>query len=235
MGASVSLATGLTVPTANDQGGSLSPYTIAPYPYATGAGLLALNNRDFLYPALECLGGPICQASFGVIVPKGTAGVIRLGSYTTPVTIDKTGALYITNGSGTPGSAVGTISAGGTFSVSANVTLAQVNAGITILPAVTGQTYKVSHFLVTAVGGTTAGCTSVNISDTTGTPVNVVAILAATLVSGTPIDETITGLTLTAFAPTALTASQGIQVRHVGSACTTSTSFNVIVYFTINS
>ena len=128
--------------------------------------------------------------------------MIRLGSYTTPVTIDNTGALYLTSGSGTPGSAVGTITAGGTFSVSANVTLAQVNAGVTILPAVTGQTFKVNHFLLTAVGGTTAGCTSVNISDTTGTPVNAAAVAVAALVASTPVDETITGVTLTAFAPT---------------------------------
>jgi hypothetical protein len=234
-GASVSLTTGLTTTTYNDQGGSLSGYTIAAYPYATGGATLLLNNRDFLYPAFECAGGTVCQASFGVVVPKGTAGVIRLGSYTTPLTIDKTGAVYLTNGSGTPGAAVGITSAGATFSVSANVTLAQVNAGITILPAVTGQTYKVNHFLLTAVGGTTAGCTSVNISDTTGTPVNAAAVAIAALTSGTPVDETISGVTLTAFAPTALTANQGIQVRHVGSACTTSTSFNVVVFFTINS
>lgn len=238
-GATVSLSTGLTSPTANDQGGSLSAYTVAAFPYATGSALVSLNNRDFSVPAFECAGtvGFPCQASFGVLVPKGTgsSAVIRVGSRTTPITIDSTGALYITQGSGQPGAAVGTITAGGTFAVSASLTLAQVNAGITILPAVTGQTYKVSHFLLTAVGGTAAGCTSVNISDTTGTPVNAAAVAVAALTSGTPVDETITGVTLTAFAPTALTASQGIQVRHLGSACTTATSFNVIVYFTINS
>jgi hypothetical protein len=238
-GASSSLATALTVTTSNDQGGSLSAYTIAPFPYASGIVQVSINNRDFVYPAFECAGatGFPCQATFGQIVPKGTLGVIKLGgcSSGSPLTIDKTGAAYITEGSCAPGSAVGPIVAGVTYSVSANVTLAQVNAGITILPLVTGQTYKVNHFLLTAVGGTTAGCTSVNISDTTGTPVNAAAVAVAALTSGVPVDETITGVTLTAFAPTALTASQGIQLRHVGSACTTSTSFNVVVFFTINS
>lgn len=236
-GASSSLATGLTATTTNDQGGSLSGYTIAPFPYSSGSALVSLNNRDFIYPAFECSGSVAlpCQASFGKIVPKGTLGVIALGGCASPFTIDKTGAAFITEGSCQPGASVGTTVAGVTYSVSANVTLAQVNAGITILPVVTGQTYKVNHFLLTAVGGTTAGCTSVNISDTTGTPVNAAAVAVAALTSGTPVDETITGVTLTAFAPTALTLSQGIQVRHVGSACTTSTSFNVIVFFTINS
>ena len=236
-GSIVSLATGLTATTTNDQGGSLSGYTIAPFPYSSGSALVSLNNRDFIYPAFECSGSVAlpCQASFGKIVPKGTLGVIALGGCASPFTIDKTGAAFITEGSCQPGASVGTTVAGVTYSVSANVTLAQVNAGITILPVVTGQTYKVNHFLLTAVGGTTAGCTSVNISDTTGTPVNAAAVAVAALTSGTPVDETITGVTLTAFAPTALTLSQGIQVRHVGSACTTSTSFNVIVFFTINS
>lgn len=236
-GASSSLATALTTTTSNDQGGSLSAYTIAPYPYAQGSVLLSVNNRDFPIPALYCFGtvGFGCQLAVDQIVPKAASGVIRLGSRTSPFTIDGTGATYITEGSSTPGAAVGAVVAGNVFSVSATLTLAQVNAGITILPTVTGQTYKVNHFLITAVGGTTAGCTSVNISDTTGTPVNAAAIAAATLVSGTPVNETASGVTLTAFAPTALTASQGIQVRHVGSACTTSTSFTVIVTFTINS
>ena len=236
-GASSSLATALTATTSNDQGGSLSAYTVAPYPYGSGIVQVSLNNRDFSVPAFECAGttGFPCQASFAQMVPKGTAGVIKLGSRTSPFTVDNTGAAFITEGSGTPGAATGTVVAGVTYSVSASVTLAQVNAGITILPAVTGQTYKVNHFLLTAVGGTTAGCTSVNISDTTGTPVNAAAVAVAALTSGTPVDEAIANVTLTAFAPTALTASQGIQVRHVGSACTTSTSFNVIVFFTINS
>jgi hypothetical protein len=236
-GASSSLATALTTTTSNDQGGSLSAYTIAPFPYAQGIVQVMINNRDFAIPAFECSGatGFPCQASFGQIQTKGTAGVIKLGSCSSPFTIDKTGAAFVTEGSCAPGSALGPVVAGVIYSVSANVTLAQVNAGITILPAVTGQTYKVDHFLLTAVGGTTAGCTSVNISDTTGTPVNAAAVAIAALTSGVPVDETITGVTLTAFAPTALTASQGIQVRHVGSACTTSTSFNVTVFFTINS
>jgi len=236
-GASSSLTTGLTATTYNDQGGSLSAYTIAPFPYSSGSVLVSINNRDYVYPSFECSGtaGFPCQAAFSQINTKGTSGVIKLGSCSSPLTVDKTGAAYITEGSCSPGAAIGTTVAGVTYSVSANVTLAQVNAGFTILPLVTGQTYKVNHFLLTAVGGTTAGCTSVNISDTTGTPVNAAAVAVAALTSGTPVDETISGVTLTAFAPTALTANQGIQIRKVGSACTTSTSFNVVVFFTINS
>jgi hypothetical protein len=238
-GASTSLVTGLTVTTTNDQGGSLSAYTVAAYPYATGSVLLSVNNRDFLYPALECAGtvGSPCQASFGIIAPKGTAGVIRMGSYTTPITIDKTGALYITQGSGTPGASVGTITAGGVFSVSANLTLAQVNAGTIILPAVTGQTYKVNHVSIQAIGGATATCTLVEVADTSTMPVVAMSATQAGLTQNTRVTESsaATVAVTTAFAPTALTANQGIQVLSTGTACTGATSFNVVVDFTINS
>lgn len=236
-GASVALATGLTATTTNDQGGSLSPYTQSGYTYATGSVLVSVNNRDYVYPVSVCTGttGFPCQEAVDQLIPKAGNQVVRIGGCSSPFTVDATGATFITEGSCTPGAAVGSVVAGNVYSVSATLTLAQVNAGATILPAVTGQTFKVSHFLITSVGGTTGGCTSVNISDTTGTPVNAAAIVAATLTSGTPVNETASGVTLTAFAPTALTLSQGIQVRHVGSACTTATSYTVVVYFTINS
>ena len=55
-GASVSLTTGLTTTSTTDQGGALSPYTIAAYTYSTGTGLLRINNRDYTYPTIECVG-----------------------------------------------------------------------------------------------------------------------------------------------------------------------------------
>src|SRR5271166_3634580 len=106
-GASSSLTTGLTTTTYNDQGGSLSAYTIAPFPYSSGGVLVTINNRDYPYPSFECSGtaGFPCQAAFGQINTKGTAGVIKLGSCSSPLTIDQTGAAYMTEGSCTPGSA----------------------------------------------------------------------------------------------------------------------------------
>lgn len=73
-GASSSLTTGLTSPTYSDQGGSLSAYTIAAYPYLTGSAFVQLNNRDYSPPAFEYLGSnsqPL-QGAFGIEVPKGT-------------------------------------------------------------------------------------------------------------------------------------------------------------------
>jgi hypothetical protein len=238
-GAASSLTTGLTVTTANDQGGALSTYTVGPYLYPAGSALLSLNNRDFSIPAIECQGTTAfpCQASFGIIVGKGTPGLIRLGSRTTPFTIDATGATYMLSGSGVPGAPTGTITAGNIFSVSANLTLAQVNAGTVILPAVAGQTYKVQHVSIQAIGGAAAACTLVEVADTSGSPVVAMSSTVAGLSQNTRVTEAsaATIAVTNAFAPTALTANQGIQVLSTGSACTTATSFNVVVFFTINS
>jgi hypothetical protein len=239
LGASTALSTGLTVTTATDQGGSLSPYTQAGFTYPQGLVTLLVNNRDFAVPAFECSGTVAfpCQASFGQIVPKGSAGVIKLGSKSSPLTIDGTGAAFITEGSPSPGAALGTVVAGVNYSVSANLTLAQVNAGTVILPAITGQTYKVNHAVIQAIGGAAAACTLVEIADTAGTPIVAMSAAVAALTQNTRVSEATAAATVTttAFAPTALTASQGIQVLSTGSACTTATSFNVIVFFTINS
>lgn len=238
-GASSSLATGLTATTSNDQGGSLSPYTIAAFPYATGGVLVRLNNRDYTVPAFECFGStPLpCQDTFDFAVPKQGAAVMRLGNRATPLTIDNTGALYVTQGSATPGAPVGTITAGGVFSVSASLTLAQVNAGTIILPAVANQTYKVQHVSIQAIGGAAAACTLVEVADTAASPVVAMSSTVAGLTQNTRVTEAsaATIAVTSAFAPTALTAGKGIQVLSTGSACTTATSFNVVVFFTINS
>jgi hypothetical protein len=124
----------------------------------------------------------------------------------------------------------------GTYSVSANLSLAQVNAGTTILAGATGRTLKVSHFFLQAKGGDTATCTDVRISDTAGSPVDVATVAVAGLTQNTVVTEaTASNVTVGTFAPTALTAGAGLQVRKTGASCATATSFNVIVYYTINS
>lgn len=240
-GASVSLATGLTTTTSNDQGGSLSAYTIKAFPYAAGQALIAINNRDYTVPVVVCTGGTTfpCQVGEDVVQPKPTYGIVRFanpGTGNNPFTIDGTGAPFISQGPATPGGPVGTITAGVTLSTSATLTLAQVNAGYVLVPAVTGQTFKISHVFLQATGGSTAACTSVDVEDTAGTPLVAFAATAAALTSGTVVTEvTSSGVTLTKWAPLTLTLSQGIQVKSVGSACTTATGFNVIVFYTVNS
>ena len=233
-GASTSLSTGLTTTTATDQGGGLSTYTIAALPYPVGNIVLQLNNRDFAVPSFEYFGQTV-QGSLGFVVPKGS-GLIRLGNRATPFTIDSTGGTYLLNESATPGAPVGTITAGGLFAASGNLTLAQVNAGAVVVPAVTGQTYKIHHAVLVALGGSTATCTAVEFADTAGTPIVAMSVVAAGLGQNVYASElSAANSTKTTLAPLALTANQGIQVLHTGSNCATATSFNWILFYTINS
>lgn len=123
----------------------------------------------------------------------------------------------------------------GQVAYSTNLTLAQVNAGTTIVAPVSNQTLRVDHFVLQALGGATAGCTSVRISDTSSGPVDVVTVLVAALTQNTVVTEaTASNVTLGNFATSQLTAGAGLEVRGVGSACTTATSFNVTVFYQIN-
>lgn len=119
---------------------------------------------------------------------------------------------------------------------SQNVTVAQVNSGFTLVPAVSGRTLRVTHFFVQALGGATAGCTTVRLSDTSSGPVDVATIAVAALTQNTVVTEaTPTTVTLGTFgAAGQLSAGAGLQIREVGSACTTATSFNVSVQYQIN-
>lgn len=242
-GATVAIATGLTSPTYQDQGGSLSPYTITPFPYAQASAQIQLNVQDFTVPTFEVIAGQggAIQSAFGAVVPKWFGSgfeppnttTLRLGSRTNPFIVDYTGAAF-TASNPVDSSSVGTITGGLVLSTSVNLTTAQVNAGTVIVPAVTGQTFKVQRFLLQALGGSTGGCTLVEITDQLGFVA--ASATAGALTQNTVVTEsTASGVTLTNFAPTALSASQGLQVMKTGSSCTTATSFNVIVYYTINS
>lgn len=122
-----------------------------------------------------------------------------------------------------------------TVAFSTNVTTAQVNAGITIVAPVSTRTLRVNHFLLQALGGSTAGCTTVRISDTSTVPVDVVSVAVAGLTQNTVVTEaTPSTVTLGTFGTAQLSAGAGLQVRKVGSSCTTATSFNVTVFYQIN-
>ena len=217
-GASVALTTGITATTSNDTGGGLSTYTVAAFTNPIATCLIQLNNRDYNPPVWEAIGCPIALGNI-YIKPNAVGNHLNIGSISTLYPFDVTRAQLNT-----------------TYSVSATLTTAQVNSGTTILPALTGATFKVQRFVLQALGGATAGCTDVRISDTAGSPVDAVTVTAAALTQNAVNDESVAaGVTLGTFAPTALTAAKGIQVRKTGSACTTATSFRVIVFYTVNS
>ena len=119
------------------------------------------------------------------------------------------------------------------YSIEATVTLAQLNAGFTFLPAAGGVTIKVVGYYMKCTGAFTTA-TDIRISDTTGTPVDVVTLAIAGATSGAVITEALTtNITLGTFgAP--LTASQGLQLRKTGSSAAGGTSIFVMCKYKVN-
>lgn len=193
----------------NDQSNSLNSYTYtAAVPFNGG---LYLDNLTAASPYLNLYGSP-------------TLGLKINGT----VALDPTGAL----------ANIGTAGSAGVYSIAGNATTAQINAGITIVPAVTGRTLKIMGVLFQAIGGAAAGCTAIQVDDTTGTPVVGVSVTVAALTQNTMVTTDTApaagAWTYTTFL-TALTANQGLQIIKTGSACTTLTSLNYRVFYTINS
>lgn len=200
--------------TQNDQSASLSAYTFTNAPPVSLS--LQINNRDYSTPAIvmfDSLGNT--QAVF-----QTSGGFQWYGNQLA----DATGALSLSTAGNGP-----------IYSVYGSATLAQINAGVTIVPAVTGRTLKIVGVLLQAIGGAAAGCTAIQVDDTTGTPVVGVSVAVAGLTQNTIVTEaTATNVTLTTFL-TALTANKGLQIIKTGSSCTTLTSLNYRVLYTVNS
>jgi hypothetical protein len=236
-GGSESLTTGLSTLTYNDQGGGLSAYTLKGFPLQGATGSFRLNNWDFASPFVEpIIPGAAAFTSLGS-EPDGGAGVEAHGTATNiPLELKGkgTGPLEFNGNEITDptGAALNQV-----YSVEGSISIANVNAGYVLVPAVTGRTLKIVRAVVEAVGGNVTACTDVRISDTATSPVDVTITLIANLVSGTFLDETYSTLGLQAANfGVPLTANKGIQIRKTGSSsCATATSVFVIVMYKINS
>jgi hypothetical protein len=120
------------------------------------------------------------------------------------------------------------------YSVEATVTLAQLNAGHTIVSAVEGRTLKPVSTLVVCSGSFTT-LNDIRISDTNSSPVDVITIAQANATNGARFgDVTATGLTFGAGHGANLTAGKGIQVRKTGSNGAGGTSLFVRVMYKVD-
>lgn len=117
--------------------------------------------------------------------------------------------------------------------VALTATLAQVNSGVTIVPALSGRTLRVINFY-TQVAGTWASCADVRLSDTNSTPVDVATIAVAGLTAGNKLTQTSGSVALGAGWLTQLTANQGLLLRQTGTPCTGGASVTVVAMYSIN-
>lgn len=123
------------------------------------------------------------------------------------------------------------VSADRTFRHVANVLLAGVNTPTTLLPVVTGFKYKIVGYYFRINGGALAGATDIRLSDTAGSPVDVVTIAAAAATEDAEIGHqaTIANVTKGAGWLAQLTVSKGVQIRKTGGAGTTMVSIDVVI------
>jgi hypothetical protein len=116
------------------------------------------------------------------------------------------------------------------------VTLAQLNAGFTLLPAIVGFKYRLIDAKLIAVGGAATTGTSVNIIGTrAGSPVQLVAAAIAALTQSAVVRAGAANAVVLADGAsfTQLDANTAITVITVGSAMTVMTAIDVDLTFAI--
>ncbi len=118
------------------------------------------------------------------------------------------------------------------FSVEHVVTLAELNAGHTILPAPAGRKLKVVDFFIKFTGTFTTA-TDIRLSDLASSPVDIVTIVIAQAGDGVYHTRSKGTNTLGAGFMADLTAGKGIQLRKTGSSAAGGTSITVQVMYRV--
>lgn len=205
------------------------------------AGFIVRNLKDQDFPA----GSRLELAQFGSVMYMTASGAIsREGEVEYDYSTGKVGAAAGVNP--VVGIAVDKAAADGdvirvqimapeavdartVFSVRNTVTLAEINAGKVIVPAVTGKKVRVLNYIARVSGGF-AATTSVDLqSSTTGTKVTALAV--AGLTNGAVLQPTSSNTTLGAGFGADLEVSEGLKVANTGSAATTGTSITYTVTY----
>lgn len=109
-------------------------------------------------------------------------------------------------------------------------TIAEVNAGATLVAAVTGKSIRMVNCKAIAVGGAAAAVTTVDVLGTVSTSRKLVAFAQANLTQSTVLTAGGTGAAVLADGAsyTANDAGTGVTVGKTGSAVTTATHIDVI-------
>ena len=124
-----------------------------------------------------------------------------------------------------------TTAAGKVHFVQGNALTAAVTAGKVIAPARSGKAIQVVGGHLTALGGSAATATSVDIKDTHGTPVVAVACGVAGLTQNTQLDfDAAANVTLTTYRKP-LTVGKALQIKDTGSGLATATSIDYYVEY----
>lgn len=114
-------------------------------------------------------------------------------------------------------------------------TIAQVNAGVTLLAALAGYKYKMVDGAMIAVGGAAAAHDTIDILGTVSTARKLVAFAVAQTAENTLLKPGVTGAAILAAGAsyTANDANTAITVGKTGSSITTATHIDVLFSYVI--
>src|SRR5262245_64103627 len=118
------------------------------------------------------------------------------------------------------------------------VTLAQVNAGLVLLPAIAGRKYRLLDARCIAIGGAAAAGTTVDITGVqSSSTVKLVSFAQASLTQSTVLYPGLSGVTVLADGASfnQCDANTAISIGKTGSAFTTATAFDVTLMYTLES
>lgn len=114
-------------------------------------------------------------------------------------------------------------------------TIAQINNGATILPAIPGHKYRLVSCTATAYGGAVGATTTVDVSGTVSTARKLVAFAQASLTQSTVLKDGGTGATVLADGAsyTANDANTAITIGKTGSDLTVATGVDINLCYVI--
>lgn len=142
-----------------------------------------------------------------------------------PVYLDADTGIMTNKGAGT-----------GAFYLRKRATIAQVNAGVTLIPAIAGRQIRVQHCAAISVGGAAGAVTSVDVKSTQATSAVALFVYAqAQLTQSAYNAPGITGTTVLADGASFAANDAGAAVTAIknGADITTATHIDFLVSFTI--
>jgi hypothetical protein len=129
----------------------------------------------------------------------------------------------------------GYISGGAILNKRQRFTIAEINAGATLLPAISGKSYRMIGCKAISVGGAAGAVTTVDINGTLSTSRKLVAFAQANLTQSTVLTDGGTGGAVLADGAsyTANDAGTAILVGKTGSSVTTATHIDIVFDYVI--
>lgn len=162
----------------------------------------------------------------GKVSNDPTVGHLPIGAITAAATSSDTTGYVRLNG----------VALGGrSFTRRKRFTIAEVNAGATLLPAIAGAKYRMTAASAIAVGGAAAAVTTVDILATLSTSRKLVAFAQASLTRSTLLTDGVSGAAILADGAsyTANDANTAVTVGKTGADVTTATHIDFSFTYTI--